>query len=95
MKLRIRWLPGYTSLAHADIYHRYTGELIPRTEGIEPGPGVQLNDMELEYADLRGVDLTGANFEQSNLTGADLKDSTLTDANLTAANLTDAYINTR
>lgn len=41
---------------------------IPGTEGITPGPGVQLDHRELEYAKLGGwspddaMDLTGANF---------------------------------
>ena len=46
--------------AHADIYRWDTGELIPDTEGIEPGPGLQLADMDLSYADLSNMDLTGA-----------------------------------
>ena len=34
------------SLTHADIYRWDTGEVIPGTEGIEPGPGVQLDHCE-------------------------------------------------
>ena len=45
--------------AHGDIYNWMTGEVIPGTEGIEPGPGVQLHHMDLEYAYLDGTDLTG------------------------------------
>ena len=38
--------------AHADIYRWDNGQLIPGTEGITPGSGVQLDHMELEYAGL-------------------------------------------
>ena len=50
-----------TPLVRADIYRWDTGEVIPGTEGIEPGPGVQLDHMDLEYASLWEEDLTGAN----------------------------------
>ena len=65
-----------TSLAHADIYRWDTGEVIPGTEGIEPGPGVQLDHMDLEYASLDGLDLAGANFEASDLACRRLRFST-------------------
>ena len=42
------------SFAHADIYRWDTGEVIPGTEGIEPGPGVNLSHMDLERARLQG-----------------------------------------
>ena len=79
---------------HADIYRWDNGQVIPGTEGIAPGPGVQLDHRQLEYAKLGGwnpdeaMDLTGANFEASNLTNADLCCSTLTNANLTGAVVT-------
>ena len=80
------------SLANAAIYRWPTGEVIPGTEGIDPGPGVQLDHMELESAALYITDLTGANFEASDLTnavlsGANLTNATLTDVILTGANL--------
>ena len=56
---------------HADIYRWDTGELIPGTEGIEPGPGVDLSGMELEFAQLAGVNLTNANLSYSTLSNAD------------------------
>ena len=34
----------------ADIYRWDNGQVIPGTEGITPGPGIQLVEMELEYA---------------------------------------------
>ena len=51
----------------ADIYRWDTGEVIPGTEGITPGPGVDLSHMELEYADLENRDLRGANLTDANL----------------------------
>ena len=83
---------------HADIYRWDTGEVIPGTEGITPGPGVQLDNRQLEYAKLGGwnpgeaIDLTGAIFEESNLTNAQLNVSTLTNANLKGANLRNANL---
>ncbi len=32
---------------HADIYRWDTGEVIPRTEGITPGPGVQFGSWSM------------------------------------------------
>ncbi len=78
--------------ARADIYRWDNGQVIPGTEGIEPGPGVQLDHRELEYAGLHGIDLTEANFSHSNLRNAQLSSSTLSNANLTDANLTNANL---
>ena len=82
---------------HADIYSWDNGQLIPGTEGITPGPGVQLDHMDLEYARLWGEDLTAARLEASNLAMPVLwldrgayRGSDLTQANLTGANLTNA-----
>lgn len=87
------------SLLHADIYRWDTGEVIPGTEGIEPGPGLTLDHRELAFANLSSgwdpgdvKDLTGASFELSNLTNAWLSYSRLTNANLTGANLTNARL---
>jgi hypothetical protein len=41
--------------AHADIYRWGTGEVIPGTEGITPGPGVQLQNHELGFATLHDL----------------------------------------
>ena len=54
--------------ARADIYNWQTGEVIPGTEDIEPGPGVRLwdwntEDRNLHYADFAGLDLSNARFE--------------------------------
>ena len=46
------------------------GELIPGTEGITPGPGVRLENRDLRFAVLRGVDLTSSRFDFANLTEA-------------------------
>ena len=77
---------------HADIYRWDNGEVIPGTEGITPGPGVQLDYRELEHAELSRQDLTGSNFSFSNLTGADLQYSTLTNADLRGAVVTGASL---
>ena len=61
MAIRILLLAGLcAATANADIYRWDTGEVIPGTEGIEPGPGVQLDNVNLEYSDLSGRNLTGA-----------------------------------
>ena len=41
-----------TPSAHADIYNWWTNEVIPGTEEIEAGPGVDLSHMNLQWADL-------------------------------------------
>jgi uncharacterized protein YjbI with pentapeptide repeats len=76
------------SVAHADIYRWDNGELIPGTEGIDPGPGVQLDHRELGYAALSGLNLTASGFGFSNLSYANLSSSTLTAAHLTGAVVT-------
>jgi uncharacterized protein YjbI with pentapeptide repeats len=84
-----------TSSARAQIYRRDTGELIPGTQGITPGPGVRLDYLDLECADLADCDLSGASFVGSSLrraclTKANLARSDLTGACLESANLTGA-----
>jgi uncharacterized protein YjbI with pentapeptide repeats len=76
----------------ADIFRWDTGQLIPGTENITPGPGVALSRRHLEYADLADLDLRGAVLEFSTLTDADLSGSNLTRANLLQATLTDANL---
>jgi uncharacterized protein YjbI with pentapeptide repeats len=73
---------------HVDIYRWHTGEVIPGTEGITPGPGVQLDHHELAYANLRELNLTDSRFDNSNLNGAYLYNSALTNADLTGAVVT-------
>lgn len=80
-----------TPIAWADIFRLDDGQIIPDTEGITPGPGVQLDGRQLEYAELNSLDLTAANFENSNLTNAHLS-STLLNARLSGTNLTNAYL---
>jgi uncharacterized protein YjbI with pentapeptide repeats len=92
------------SANHADIYRWDTGAVIPGTEGIEPGPGVQLDDWNTTEHNLRYADFSGglnlrdakfnsswlneADFSGANLTRAGLWGATLTGATLTGANLT-------
>ncbi len=56
-------------LCRADIDRWDNGAVIPGTEGIEPGPGVQLDHRDLEFASLGG-DLADANFSYSKLANA-------------------------
>ena len=51
------------------------------------GPGANLSNVFLGFADLAGMDLTGANLTGANLSGADLSGANLTGATLTNANL--------
>lgn len=98
----------------ADIYRWDTGEVMRGTEGIDAGPGVQLAGrttqgpdrqleyLDLEFADLTGVNLSGADFYLANLTnaglrgadltGATLRSSILADADFSGANLTNATL---
>ncbi|MGN6367598.1 MAG: pentapeptide repeat-containing protein [Phycisphaerae bacterium] len=78
-----------TSL-HAAIYRWLGHELIPGTENITPGPGVDLSGWNadphsLRFALLRSLDLHAANFSGSDLTYAFLNDSNLSDADFTNA----------
>jgi uncharacterized protein YjbI with pentapeptide repeats/outer membrane protein assembly factor BamB len=93
-----------TSLAisaavRGDIFRWDTGEVIPGTEGIEPGPGIDLSDWNSESRNLRvadfgdyseGFDLTGANFSQSWLEASYFGNSILTQADLSGASLKSA-----
>ena len=78
----------------ADILRWDNGELIPGTEGITPGPGVQLQDRFLDFADLKNKTLTDATFARSDLTSATFQEASLTraiftDAEIRSANLSD------
>ncbi len=92
-------------LAHqpgqADVFRWDNGEIIPGTQGIDPGPGVQLDHREeasrnLRFADL-STDLTGANFtyswlENARFTDANLANAMLAGTKLSQADFTDAWI---
>jgi uncharacterized protein YjbI with pentapeptide repeats len=78
--------------ARADIYRWDNGQLIPGTEGITPGPGVQLDNRQLEFARLWDTNLTDANFASANLSNAMFVYSTLANANLTGAKVTGAIL---
>jgi uncharacterized protein YjbI with pentapeptide repeats len=93
MSIRQTWLACTLSIAlttacPAKIFRWDNGQQIPGTEGIVPGPNVQLNDRQLEFADSFRRNLTGASFERSDLTAARLTLSTLTNANLSGAIVT-------
>ena len=66
--------------AWAQIYRWDNGQLIPGTAGITPGPGVNLSNMTLQYANLQSDNLSSANFRYSDLSFAELNGATLTGA---------------
>ncbi|MCA9214244.1 MAG: pentapeptide repeat-containing protein [Planctomycetales bacterium] len=84
------------STANADIYRWDNGELIPGTEGIEPGPGVRFWDLDLTAANLASTNLTGADLSfvrsPTSLAEADLSGANLTNASLLNAPLTNAVL---
>jgi uncharacterized protein YjbI with pentapeptide repeats len=94
MSCRTRWL-GYALLialpaaCRADIYRWDNGQLIPGTEGITPGPRVELNDRELRFAELMQANLAGASFIATDLSNARLSGANVTNATFREANLTD------
>ena len=55
-------------MTQGDILIWPTGETIPGTEGVIPGPGIDLSDRNteernLQYANLQGLNLSDARFE--------------------------------
>jgi uncharacterized protein YjbI with pentapeptide repeats len=56
----IRTVDYTTSVA--DIHRQDTGAVIPGTEGITPGPGIDLSGINLAKAELYCRTLTGADF---------------------------------
>jgi uncharacterized protein YjbI with pentapeptide repeats len=73
-----------------------TGDtVIPGTQGITVGPGIDLSGWnspghELEMANLAGVDLSNATFVNSDITAGALSNSNLTSANFANSNLSNA-----
>jgi uncharacterized protein YjbI with pentapeptide repeats len=61
-------------------------------ERVEPGPGRDLSDLDLEGEDLRGANLEGANLEGTILTRADLTGASLRGARLVSAVLFQATL---
>lgn len=66
--------------------------LSQRQFGPSNGGPINLQDTDLEGAELRHANLTGAQMAYANLLGADLVHSRLNDADLTGADLTDAML---
>lgn len=92
------------SVADAQVYNWQTGEVIPGTESIVPGPQMSLwqwntEDRNLRYADFSGgLDLAMSHFVGSWLDYADFSDAHLSnnffqEASLRNANLSGATIN--
>ena len=76
------------SVTDADIVNWQTGEVIAGTEGVDPGPGINLTRQDLRFAKLSQVDLTGADFGYATLTNADLSQANLIYAYFGDATLT-------
>ena len=86
--------------ARADIFRWDDGQLIPGTEGITPGPGVNLSSQmrewsspqrNLRFADFSGgLDFTEATFAHSWLDNSRFNGANLTNAVLVGASLTNA-----
>ena len=79
--------------SQADIFRWDNMQVIAGTQGITPGPGVQLVEMDLSFADLKAIDLTGASFERGVLNSATFDQSTLADADFTDAEITGLNLN--
>src|SRR5688500_16359674 len=75
---------------YADIFRWDDGKLVPGTQGLTPGPGVQLDHRELPFASLLDLKLTGANFNSSKLSFARFTRSTLTGTDFSGANVAGA-----
>jgi uncharacterized protein YjbI with pentapeptide repeats len=91
---------AFVSISRADILNWQTGQVIPGTEPITPGPGVDISGWNaaahnLDYAALSDLDLTSAtlswnwfnyaDFKGTNLTGAWLLESVVANADFTDA----------
>jgi uncharacterized protein YjbI with pentapeptide repeats len=78
------------AISHGQIERWDTGAVIPGTDGIVPGPGVQLDHRNLEFAVLSNSDLARSRLDSSNLSNAHIFHTNLMNANLTEAVLTRA-----
>jgi uncharacterized protein YjbI with pentapeptide repeats len=99
--MTLMFLGALAASARADIHRWDTGQVIPGTEGIRPGPSLQLSEWDGESHNLRygdfsgGLDLALSSFRNSwldhalftgaNLRGVELSGSTLTHADLSNA----------
>ena len=69
----------FVPTSRADIKNWQTGETIPGTEGITPGPGIDLSFWNTDRRNLRfadfsgGLDLSGSQFSQNWLDNAHLR----------------------
>jgi uncharacterized protein YjbI with pentapeptide repeats len=86
------WLTWLTSACQADIYRWDNVQLSPGTEGVTPGPGVQLSNRDRSFAELYRRNLTGANLSGSNLVDGRLESATLAGADFSGAALTNAAL---
>ena len=78
-------VPFTPSVTDADILNWQTGETIPGTEGVVPGPGKNLSgrntdDRNLRFADFQGLQLSDASFSVSWLHNARFSQANLENA---------------
>lgn len=66
------------AVASGDVFRWDNGALIPGTEGVNPAPSAQFDNLALHFANLRNLDLTNSSFANADLTHARLIQSTLT-----------------
>ncbi|MFO0901154.1 MAG: pentapeptide repeat-containing protein [Pirellulales bacterium] len=76
-------LVASVTTAHADIFRWDNSQVIPGTEGITPGPGVQLDQWNTEAHNLRYADFVGGlDLHQSSFRGSWLDNARFSNANL-------------
>ncbi len=78
---------SHTPSLRAAIFRWDNQALIPGTALIIPGPGVQLDHRDLDFANLSNVNLTRANFNSSNLSNALFERSDLGSADFSEAQI--------
>jgi uncharacterized protein YjbI with pentapeptide repeats len=78
------------STARGTVFRWDDGEPIPGTEAITVGPGMIVDGLEIQFADLFEASLTAASFVGADVSDGFLDGSTLTDANFSGAVLTGA-----
>ena len=82
----------FVTNSNADIKNWQTGQTLPGSEGITPGPGIDLRNWNLssknlKYANLAGMDLRNSIFLNSWLDNASFSGSHLANANFYVARL--------
>lgn len=77
-----------TITTRADIFRWDNGQVIPGTEGVSPGPGINLADRNSETHNLRYADFSGGlDLHSASFAGSWLNDALFAGADLTGVNL--------